>query len=85
MGVSTFVFESEGLSRSLESLVWLDWLASKCQESPRVCLSGAGIISAHCHTQLLTEMLGVFTSVLMLAHQALYRLSHLPSPQLSVF
>lgn len=26
LGVSTLVFESEDLSLSLESLVWLDWL-----------------------------------------------------------
>lgn len=53
LGVSTLVFESEGLSLSLESLVWLDWLAGKFQESSHVCLSSSGIISARYHTQLL--------------------------------
>lgn len=59
--------------------IQLVWLVSEAQRSFCLCLSSAGNVGAYGYAWLFIWLLGILTQVLMLARQALYWLSHLPS------
>lgn len=78
---SDLYIEAGSLSEPSVHQVQLVPLASLLQECPPPCLLHSELAGSCCTHQVFTWVLGIQTRFLMLEHQWLYLLGHLPSPR----